>query len=119
MLRIRLARTGRRNQPKFRLVVAEKARAVKGKFISVLGHYIPVGNKPFVVNKEAVLEWMKKGAQPSSSVAVLLKKVAGMEGMDKFITRRMDKKRSKKKAEAGAETSPSAKKESVAAEKTV
>lgn len=97
MLRIRLARTGRRNQPKFRIVVAEKARPVKGKFIEVLGYYIPTGDKSFSVNKEAVQAWINKGAHPSDRVASLLKLKAEMPGMEKFITRNMNLKHKKKK----------------------
>ena len=41
MLVIRLQRTGRENTPTYRLVVAEKARPVKGKFLEVLGHFLP------------------------------------------------------------------------------
>ena len=41
VLRIRLTRVGRRNQPKYRIVVAEHARPVKGKFLDILGHYNP------------------------------------------------------------------------------
>lgn len=73
MLKIRLARVGKRNSPIFRLVVAEKARAVKRQNIEILGLYNP-GNKDnkFQVNKERVLFWIGKGAQPSATVNNLL-----------------------------------------------
>lgn len=96
MLRIRLSRTGRRNQPKFRVVVAEKSRSIKGKFIEILGYYIPTGEKIFHVNKEAILKWIARGAHPSNTVATLLKKKASVDEMDKFIVRSMNKKRRRK-----------------------
>lgn len=67
MLRIRLARTGKKNKAQFRLVVAEKARAANKKFIEILGHYNP-HSKEKVFKKERVQYWISKGAQPSATV---------------------------------------------------
>ncbi len=87
MLVIRLQRTGRENLPTYRLVVAEKARPVKGKFLEILGHYLPAQKDPvFKVEAEKIQEWVKKGAIPSDTVARLLRK-NGMKDMDKFIKR--------------------------------
>lgn len=73
MLKIRLARVGKRNTPIFRLVVAEKSRAVKRKNLEILGVYNPtVSGDKFQVNKERVNFWMSKGAQPSLTVHNLL-----------------------------------------------
>lgn len=87
MLVIRLQRTGRKNLASYRLVVAEKARAVKGKFNAILGHYLPQQKpKVFQVDQTKVSEWIAKGAIPSNTVARLLKK-EGMKNMDKYIAR--------------------------------
>ncbi len=100
MLTIRLTRTGRTKQESFRIVVAEKARAVKGKFLEVVGHYQPATQpKNFDVKKERVEYWISKGAQPSSSVAALLKK-NGMENMDKYIETRQPNQKKKGEEEA-------------------
>lgn len=94
MLVIRLQRTGRENLPTYRLVVAEKARPVKGKFLEILGHYLPAQKDPvFKVESEKIQEWVKKGAIPSDTVARLLRK-NGLKDMDKFI-KRYPKRRSK------------------------
>ena len=80
MLVIRLARTGRRNQPKFRLTVAEHSKPVDGKVVEVVGHYNPTvldKAQAFVVNKEAVEAWLAKGAKPSNTVSRLLNTYAG------------------------------------------
>lgn len=76
----------------------------------MLGHYNPaVQPKKIEINKERVEYWISKGAQPSDSVAALLKN-QGFEGMEKYMEPR-DKQRRKKgeqpeeagiKAEAGA-----------------
>lgn len=94
MLVIRLQRTGRENLPTYRLVVAEKARPVKGKFLEILGHYLPAQKDPvFKIESEKIQEWVKKGAIPSDTVARLLRK-NGLKDMDKFI-KRYPKRRSK------------------------
>lgn len=73
MLRIRLARVGKKNRPYFRIVAAEHTKPVKGKFIEILGHYDPL-KKNLLVKKDQVLDWLKKGAKPSNTVAKLLAK---------------------------------------------
>ena len=109
MLKIRLTRTGRTKQESFRVVVAEKARPVKGKFLEVIGHYQPARSpKLFEIKKERVEFWMKRGAQPSSTIATLLKK-QGVPNMDRFIeTRQAGIK--KKSEEANTETPSAAEK---------
>lgn len=102
MLKIRLTRTGKTNQESFRIVVAEKSRAVKGKFLELVGHYTPAQKpKLFDVKKERVEYWMSKGAQPSSTVAALLKS-HGFANMESFIEVRSSKTSKKAQAEAGA-----------------
>ena len=86
MLVIRLQRVGRKNLAAYRVVLAEKHRAVKKKSIEVLGHYIPTRNpKVLEVETEKVADWISKGAQPSPTVASLLKQL-GMKDMDKFLS---------------------------------
>lgn len=73
MLKIRLSRVGKSNSPIFRLVVAEKSRAVKRENLEILGLYNPtLSSDKFQVNKERVDFWMSKGAQPSLTVHNLL-----------------------------------------------
>ena len=120
MLVIRLQRTGRENTPTYRLVVAEKARPVKGKFLEVVGHFLPA-RKPaeFVHEDERIVHWIKKGAIPSDTVARLLKK-EGLKDMDKFIER-YKKQKSKKEPppEAAAPAAPAPVAEAAPAEAPV
>lgn len=107
MLVIRLQRTGRENLPTYRVVVAEKARPVKGKYLEIVGHYLPARDPVvFEHHDERIRHWVSKGATPSDTVARLLKK-AGIDGMEKFIVRYAKQKSKKEKAEAPA-ASPAA-----------
>lgn len=71
MLKIRLRRTGKRNQPHYRVVVAEHTAPVSGKFVAILGRYNP-RTKEFVVNAEEALRWLSQGAQASNTMTKLL-----------------------------------------------
>ncbi|MFA5926887.1 MAG: 30S ribosomal protein S16 [Patescibacteria group bacterium] len=73
MLAIRLTRVGKKNSPAYRVVVAEKTRAVKGKFIEILGHYNPTRKpKDLVIDQERAVFWLGRGAQPSDTVKNLM-----------------------------------------------
>ena len=73
MLTIRLTRVGKKNSPAFRVVVADKRKAVKRKFIEIVGHYNPSSNpKKLVIDSEKALHWIGLGAQPSDTVNNLL-----------------------------------------------
>ncbi|MBI5753842.1 30S ribosomal protein S16 [Candidatus Peregrinibacteria bacterium] len=108
MLKIRLTRIGKTKQPSFRVVLQEHTAPVKGKFIEELGFYRPAA-KPKEVKFELdrVKHWLKMGAQPSDTVAVLLKK-QGVENMDAFIAPRNKKHLSKSAAPADASPGPAA-----------
>ena len=73
MVVIRLTRVGKKKQAHYRIVVADSHRAVKGKFISILGWYNP-HTKELQVKKEDLQAWFDKGAMPSNTLAKLLKK---------------------------------------------
>ena len=73
MLVIRLTRVGKKNSPAYRVVVADKRRAVKRKFLEIVGNYNPTTKpKQLVINKERALFWMGNGAQPSDTVRNLM-----------------------------------------------
>ncbi len=66
MVRLRLTRRGRRKRPFFRIVAADSRMPRDGRYIEVLGTYDPLKSPAAVALKqERVLEWLKKGAQPS------------------------------------------------------
>jgi small subunit ribosomal protein S16 len=68
MLTIRLQRTGKRNQPEFRIVLAQKTAAASKKFVEVLGSYNP-RNKQFALKDEArVKYWIAQHAELSPTI---------------------------------------------------
>ncbi len=103
MLVIRLSRFGKKKQPAYRIVVAEKSKPVQGKFLEWIGSYNPYEGKKLNFKKDRVEYWVSQGARPSDSVASLLKQ-AGIDGMEDFIGSR-DKK-AKRKKEVPEEEAP-------------
>jgi small subunit ribosomal protein S16 len=74
MLAIRLARFGAKKKPTYRVVVIEKERARNSRSVEVVGHYNPVAQPAQVeLKRERIEYWIQKGAQPSDTVARLLK----------------------------------------------
>lgn len=71
---IRLARTGAKKKPSYRVVVIEKARARDGRFVEIVGHYNP-RKKPaeLVLKRERIEYWLSHGAQPSDTVRSFLR----------------------------------------------
>jgi small subunit ribosomal protein S16 len=80
MLMIRFQRTGRSNDPAFRIVVLEKERAAQaGNIVELLGTYNPK-SKALTLNEESVKSWVAKGAQPTDSIRNLLITKGVIEG---------------------------------------
>jgi small subunit ribosomal protein S16 len=74
-VRIRLRRTGRKNSPSFRIVVADGPSPRDGRFIEIIGQYYPrLGDKAVQLNTERANHWLDVGAQPSDTVRSLLRK---------------------------------------------
>lgn len=71
MLRIRLARIGRRNDPHYRIVVAEHSKSPKGKYVALVGSFSPK-SKRLNLKPEEIIKWLNFGAQPSERVARIL-----------------------------------------------
>ena len=73
-VKIRLRRMGARNNPFYRVVVADSRSPRDGRFIEEIGYYDPKSD-PAVINidKDKASEWIKKGAQPTDTVKRLLK----------------------------------------------
>jgi len=104
MLVIRLSRTGKINEAAYRIVVAEKASAVKSKCIDSIGFYVPSRNpKQLKCDKEKFADWVRKGARPSNTLARLLKK-DGYEGLEKFIVSYTKKTKAKPEGESAKAT---------------
>ncbi|OGZ03686.1 MAG: 30S ribosomal protein S16 [Candidatus Lloydbacteria bacterium RIFCSPHIGHO2_01_FULL_41_20] len=69
---IRLQRTGRTNDPSFRVVLTDRRNSPKSQnFVEILGNY-EVKKGVLVVDKEKVLHFIKMGAQVSPTMHNLL-----------------------------------------------
>lgn len=77
MLKIKLARFGKKGQPHYRIVVNEAKSKRDGVYVAKLGEYAPTFS-PKILNLDltAYAEWLTKGAQPTETVANLAKRAA-------------------------------------------
>jgi small subunit ribosomal protein S16 len=76
-VRIRLARTGRKNRPFFRVCVYDSRTRRDGKPIEQLGHYDPLVKdfeKSVVIDVDRALSWIGKGAKCTETIASFLKR---------------------------------------------
>ncbi len=72
MLKIRLQRIGRKNNPSFRVVVIEHTRGPKsGDFVERVGSYNPK-TKQTDLKEERITHWLSVGAQASGRVHNML-----------------------------------------------
>jgi small subunit ribosomal protein S16 len=70
-----MKRIGTKNTPVFRIVVADSRSPRDGKFIEELGTYQPLlKGSNFTLDLERAKYWVGKGAQPSETVASMIKK---------------------------------------------
>ena len=73
MLKIRLQRTGRKNEPTFRLVLTDSKNSAKsGRFLEVLGNYDSRKGEKAEFKSYRISHWMGVGAQVSDTVHNLL-----------------------------------------------
>lgn len=115
MLKIRLKRLGAKKTPAYRIIVINSTTKREGKPIKELGYYNPK-TKIMKFDKEAALDWVKKGAQPTETVQYLIDNCTN-EGTLNY-KQKTEKKLSKKameKAKAEAEAKAKAEEEAKAA----
>lgn len=72
MLKLRLKRLGAKKNPTYRIIVINSTTKREGKPIEELGHYNPK-SKVMQLDKAKAQDWISKGAQPTDTVAWLLK----------------------------------------------
>ena len=74
-VKLRLKRMGAKQKPFYRIVAADSRSPRDGRFIETVGTYNPVANPAEVkIDKELALKWLNNGAEPTDTVASLLKK---------------------------------------------
>ena len=80
MLRLRLKRVGAKNQPSYRIVVADARASRDGAFVEQVGHYSPMTDPPtIVVDEDKALKWLRRGAQPSDAVVRVLRNLGTLD----------------------------------------
>ena len=73
-VKLRLARVGSKKNPIYRVVAADSRSPRDGRFIEIVGRYNPQTEPSTIELDEAkIKEWLSRGAQPTESVARLLK----------------------------------------------
>ncbi len=73
-VKLRLTRVGSKKNPIYRVVAADSRSPRDGKFLEIVGRYNPQTDPSTIDLDEAkIKEWLAKGAQPSETVAKLLK----------------------------------------------
>ena len=74
-VKIRLRRTGARNDPCFRVVAADAASPRDGRFIEVLGWYDPkIEGKNFELKSDRIDHWVSQGAIVTTAVKSIMKR---------------------------------------------
>lgn len=80
MLKIRLQRIGRKNDPSFRAVLTDSKNSTKsGRFLEILGTYNPKGGET-KFETERMKHWISKGAQLSPTMHNFLVHEKAIEG---------------------------------------
>ncbi len=75
MLKIKLSRTGRKNQPYYRVVVLEQKSKLTGRAVDTLGSYNPKDPKnKLTIDLNRYNDWLIKGAQPTDTIRQLVAK---------------------------------------------
>lgn len=111
MLKMRLQRIGRKNQPSFRVIVTDSRNAqIRGRHVDIVGTYEPRAGK-FEVDAEKVKKWLSQGVQPSDTIHNFLVAEKIIEGKKKNVLPRKSPivDEAKLKAEAEAKAAEAAK----------
>ncbi len=73
MVKLRLRRMGKKGQPFYRIVAADSRSPRDGRFIEEIGTYNPLkAETQIVLDREAALKWLSRGAQPTDTVRAIL-----------------------------------------------
>lgn len=72
-VKIRLMRVGKKKQPTYRVVVTDSRSPRDGRFIEIIGQYVPRSEPSVVsIDSDRAMHWLRNGAQPTEQTAKLL-----------------------------------------------
>ncbi len=75
MVAIRLNRQGSKDRPYYKIVVVDSRKRRDGAYIEQVGTYNPMAaGENYTLDLEKVEKWIGNGAQPSETVASMIKK---------------------------------------------
>ena len=97
VVKLRLKRFGRLNHPTFRVVATDSRSPRDGRIIEAVGYYLPLmprAQEQLKLNAERISYWLGVGAQPSETVASMIKRV----GIALPVRKRRERGKSKAKA---------------------
>ena len=113
MLKIRLKRMGAKKNPSYRIIVINSTTKREGRPVQELGYYNPK-TKVMKLDKVSALDWVNKGAQPTETVAYLIKN-CNDDGTLNYVKKETVKLSKKAQAKAAAEAEAKAAAEAEAA----
>ncbi len=71
-VRLRLARTGKKKQPSYRVVATDARSPRDGRFIEIVGTYNPrLEPSEIKIDNAKAVHWLRQGAKPSERVKKL------------------------------------------------
>lgn len=74
-VKIRLTRMGTNKRPYYRIVAVDSRKKRDGAYLEELGYYHPLQEEDSIrINEERIKYWLGKGAQPTHTVKIILKK---------------------------------------------
>lgn len=92
MLRIRLLRIGKKNDPQFRVAVMPQRSSTKtGRFLEILGFYNPVKHIKNL-KEERIKYWLSVGAKPTDTVRNMLISAGILKGKKVAVHKKAKKK---------------------------
>ncbi|MDP4219583.1 MAG: 30S ribosomal protein S16 [Bacteroidota bacterium] len=75
MVKLRLAKQGRKKLPIYKIVAADSRNRRDGRFIEALGQYRPQNETGKVqLNEDRIMYWLNVGAQPTDTMRSILSK---------------------------------------------
>jgi small subunit ribosomal protein S16 len=118
-VRIRLTRVGATKRPAYRVIAIDKRRSRDGRALEILGFYDPLTDPATVkLDSERIQAWISKGAQPSETVAKLMRQAERAAAAPEAVAEKPKRQRaaSKPKATTRASKAKAAEPEAPAAE---
>ena len=94
MLIIRLQKVGKKHTATFRIVVTQKTAGPRRKYLELLGN-VDHKTKAMSLNKDRILYWISKGAQPSDTIHNLLVSQGVISGAKKPVHKKSKKAENK------------------------